>query len=67
MHSLSRGQWHPLQHAARCCLKPDDARLPSSCRTRTTLCPFLLQGTPVSIVVTHMGLANADFVVRENR
>ncbi|PRW58451.1 uridine phosphorylase [Chlorella sorokiniana] len=24
-------------------------------------------GTPVSIVVTHMGLANADFVVRENR
>lgn len=24
-------------------------------------------GVPVSIVVTHMGLANADFVVRENR
>lgn len=24
-------------------------------------------GVPLSIVVTHMGLANADFVVRENR
>ena len=30
-------------------------------------CRACLQGTPVSIVVTHMGLANADFVVRENR
>ncbi|KAL4859498.1 Purine nucleoside phosphorylase DeoD-type [Chlorella vulgaris] len=24
-------------------------------------------GTPLSIIVTHMGMANADFVVRENR
>lgn len=41
-----------------------------SCRrvlTPNTACPRLPQGTPVSIVVTHMGLANADFVVRENR